>query len=140
MTEPKRPLHLATFLGASAGAYALLLATVTGAQSAADARVAADRGPVFASVEAVARDHDRLEAALGAASAAYGDAAGTYDALGARIAALEEGLGSLETAVTQIQGASNALPARVALPRVSRTVVTGSRPVVHATTGASGRK
>jgi hypothetical protein len=137
MTD-RRPWHLGAFLGLSIGAYAGILAAVTGVQSAADAAVVAARGPGLADAAALAADHDRLERALGVAGDAYGDAAARYEGFAARLAALDARVGDLAAIVAEVEGSASSLPARVSLPSVARSVAPASVPTVHATTGASG--
>ena len=138
MTDARRPAHLVVLLGASAGMYAVSLAGVTALQAATDRAVIDDRAPLDAATTSLAGGHDALESDLDRATRAYGDAAAGYDRLGPRLDAMEESLDALAGSVSQVSGAALALPAHVALPKVTRTVTTRSAPVTHATTGASG--
>lgn len=137
MTD-RRPWHLGAYLGLSIGAYAALLAAVTGVQSVADAAAVAAREPGLAAAAGLAADHDRLERALHAAGDAYGAAATRYEDYVARLAALDDGVGALATIVAEVEGSAASLPARVSLPSVARSVAPAQAPAVHATTGASG--
>ncbi len=138
MTDPRRPYHLGVFLGLSATAYAVFLAGVTGLQAGADGAVVAARAPDLQAAAQVAAEHDQLEAHLESVASAYARAALRYEQLGSGLGDLESSLGDLSAIVSSVQGAARALPARVALPPVSRTVVRVAAPAVHATTGASG--
>lgn len=138
MTERRRPLHVGVFLGLSAGAYALSLAGVTALQAQTEAATTADRSPAAEALAGLAAQHDSLEADAMRAGFAYERATGAYDRVGQALADVETQLGQLATIVQAVDGAARALPNRVALPAVSRTV-TRSRPAtVHATTAASG--
>ena len=138
MTERRRPLHIGVFLGLSAGAYALSLAGVTALQAQAEAATAADRNPTAQALAGLAAQHDSLEADALRASRAYERATSAYDRVSQAQADAEIQLGQLATIVKAVDGAARALPSRVALPAVTRTV-TRSRPaIVHATTAASG--
>jgi hypothetical protein len=138
MTEARRPLHVAVFLGLSAGAYAVSLAGVTALQAQSEAAVLVDRAPTAQAIAEIAAWHDALEATADRASAAYQRAAGAYDTAGQTLADVEAQLSGLADVVGTIQGAAQGLPSRVALPRVSRAATAVSRPTVHATTAASG--
>ncbi len=138
MTDRRRPLHIGVFLGVSAGAYALGLAAVTALQARSEAATVADRAPTEQAIASLATRNDSLEAAALGAVETYEQATGSYDRLGQVMADMEAQLGDLALIVEAVEGAARALPARVALPPVSRTV-TRARPVtVHATTAASG--
>jgi hypothetical protein len=137
MTD-RRPWHLGAYLGLSVGAYAAILAAVTGAQSATDAVVVAARGPAMAAATELAADHDRLERALLAAGDAYAGAAARYDGIASRLAALDSGIETLAATVGEVVGSASSLPTRVSLPSIARSVAPAQAPAVHATTGASG--
>lgn len=137
MTE-RRPLHLAVFLGLSACAYAASLAGVTALQARSEAAVLADRGPTAQAIDRISAAHDLLEGRADRAAAAYARATSGYDAVGRGLVDVEARLSGLADVVGSIQGAARALPARAALPSVSRSVAAVARPVVHATTAASG--
>jgi hypothetical protein len=138
MTDARRPTHLAVLLGASAGIYAASLAGVTALQSSADRAIIDARAPLDAATVSLTGGHDALESDLDRADRAYGDAAARYDRLAPRLDGLETSLDTLAGTVTQVSGAAKALPGRVTLPKVTRTVQTKAAPVTHATTGASG--
>ena len=138
MTETRRPLHVAAFLGLSAGAYAISLAGVTALQAQSEAAVVVDRVPTAEAIAELQTRHDALEASTDRAAAAYARAAGAYDTVGRALTDVETKLSGLAEVVGTIQGAAQGLPSRVALPRVSRAVAAVSAPTVHATTAASG--
>jgi hypothetical protein len=141
MTERRRPYHLGVFLGLSAGAYAACLAGVTALQADADAQLAAARQPGFAAAARLSIANDELAARLDAVATAYSEAAQHYDRVGAGLSDFEAELQRLAAIVSSVQGAAQALPNRVALPSVSRTITRTvvSAPTTHATTGASGK-
>jgi hypothetical protein len=138
MTERRQPLHLAVFLGLSAGAYAVSLAGVTALQARSEAAILADRGPTTQAIDRISAAHDRLEGRADRVAAAFARAAGGYDAVGQGLVEVEANLSALADVVGSIDGAARALPARAALPTVSRSVTAVARPAVHATTAASG--
>ena len=141
-TIERRPWHLGTYLGLSIGAYATVLAAVTGTQASADAALAASRAPAVDEVAEVAAGHDRLEGALDAALDGYAEAADRYTSLARRLAALDHRTATLAATVAEVAGSAAALPERVVLPTLARSVpgapVVVAPPPVHATTGASG--
>ena len=139
MTDARRPAHLVVLLGASAGIYAVSLAGVAALQSATDRAVMEERAPLGAATSTLAGGHDAVETDLERAARGYGDAIASYDRLGPRLDAMETSLDALAGTVSQVSGAARALPGHVALPVVTRTVTTRAAPVIHATTGASGR-
>ena len=115
MTEPRRPIHLAVFLGLSAGAYAVSLAGVTALQSQSEASVLADRTPTVSAIAEISARNDALEAWPGwtRRRAAYQRAAGRLRCGwakpdGCRITA-RSGLADM---VGAIQGAARNLPSR----------------------------
>ena len=138
MTEARRPFHLGVFLGLSAGAYAISLAAVTAFQAQSELVVAADRAPAARAIAELAAGHDTLESRASIAGQAYGRASVAYDAVGRTLSDVEVRLSDLAGVVGEVDGAANALPDRVALPRINRAAATVSRPTVHATTAASG--
>lgn len=138
MTDARRPIHLVVLLGATAGIYAVSLAGVTALQSAADRALIDDGAPLDATTSSLSAGHDAFENDLARAARAYGDAAAGYDRLAPRLDELEISLDTLAGTVAKVSGAAKALPARVALPTVTRTVTTRTAPATHATTGASG--
>jgi hypothetical protein len=139
MTDARRPTHLAVLLGASAGVYAVTLAGVTVLQSATDQALIDARTPVDSATISLSGGHDTLESELDLADRALGEAAERYDRLAPRLDGLETSLDTLAGTVSQVGGAARALPGRVSLPKVTRTVTTRvAAPATHATTGASG--
>ena len=138
MTDPRRPTHLAVLLGASAGIYAVSLAGVTAIQAAADRALIDGRAPLDAATVSLSDGHDTLESDLDRAARAYAEAAARYDRLVPRLDGFETSLDGLAGTVSQVSGAAKALPGRVALPKVTRTVSSKTAPATHATTGASG--
>ncbi len=138
MTDSRRPLHVAIFLGVSAGAYAVSLAGVTALQAQSEAAVLVERVPTAQEIAEIGARHDVLETSAERAAAAYARAASAYDTVGKTLADVETRLTGLADVVGTIQGAAQSLPSRVALPRVSRPATAVSRPTVHATTAASG--
>lgn len=138
MTDARRPVHVGVFLGLSAGAYALSLAGVTALQAQSEAAIAADRVPTAEAISQLAAQNDSLEADAGRARLTYDRAMGAYDRVGQTLAEVEGRLGELAKTVEAVDGAARALPDRVALPQVSRTVTSIKSPTVHATTSASG--
>lgn len=140
MTDARRPLHLAVMVGASTALYAVSMAGVTAIQSNDDRILMLRQSPAQAAVARLRDGHDRLEAEIDRATDAYGRAAGGYDALEPRLSEMEVSLDQLTGRVKTVSGAARALPARVSMPAVSRTVrtITSSRPKTSASTGASG--
>lgn len=138
MTDARRPVHVGVFLGLSAGAYALSLAGVTALQAQSEAAIAADRVPTAEAISQLAAQNDSLEADARRARLTYDRAMGAYDRVGQTLAEVEGRLGELAKTVEAVDGAARALPDRVALPKVSRTVTSIKSPTVHATTSASG--
>jgi hypothetical protein len=138
MTDARRPLHVAAFLGLSAGAYAIGLAGVTALQADSEAMVLLDRVPTERSIAEIVAQHDALETGADRAARSYADAVRGYDTLSGTLAEVEAQLATVADIVGSVQGATAALPTRVVLPRVTRTVTAASQPTVHATTAASG--
>jgi hypothetical protein len=138
VTDARRLLHVGVFIGLSAGVYALSLAWVTALQAQTEVAIAADRVPTADAISQLAAQNDALAANARGAGLAYDRAMGTYDHVGQTMAEVEGRLGELAKTVQAVDGASRALPYRVALPRVNRTVTTIKSPTVHATTSASG--
>lgn len=138
MTEARRPLHVVAYLGLSAGVYAVSLAAVTALQAQSEAAVVTDRAPAAQAIAGLSAANDRLEARAGLIGQTYEQATGAYDRLGQTLADVEAQLAGLADIVGTVNGASLALPDRVALPSITRTVAPVSRPTVHATTAASG--
>jgi len=138
-TEPRHPIHLVVLAGASAGIYAATLAGVAALQAGSDEALIEARAPLAAATTSVSAGLDTIQGALDATAGAYGDAAARYDRLARRLDALETSLDALAGSVSTVTGAAKALPQRVELPRVTRTVSTRVAPATHVTTGASGK-
>lgn len=140
MTTDRWPVHLLILGGLSTGMYALSLAAITGAQSASDAGLQAERAPIRTAADRLTSAHDDLDAALLGASGDYEAAAGRYLDVSARLVELESAIDRLASRVTAVTGAADALPTRVRMPAVSvvASAPKPSKPVVHAKTGASG--
>lgn len=138
MSDGRRPLHVGVFVGLSAGVYALSLAGVTALQARSEATIAADRVPTADAISQVAAQNDILEANAGRAGLAFDQAMSAYDRVGKTLGEIEGRLGELAKTAQAVDGASRALPDRIALPTVNRTVTTIKSPTVHATTAASG--
>jgi len=138
MTDTRRPPHLGVMLGLSTGAYALSLAVVTAFQARTDAAVLNDRAPTADAIARLGAGNDALETRAAAAADAYRHATGAYERVTSTVADVEARLAELAAAVQAVDGAASALPNRVALPRVTRTVNAAAPVVVHATTAASG--
>lgn len=141
MTELRRPVHLAILAGLSASAYAGSLALVAMLQSSSDAALVAERAPVGSAADRLTAGHDRLDAAIAAATRRYGEAAGRYGALASEITGLETALDALATTTASVTNSTTTLPTHVSLPAVQAAprVVRVSAPATQATTGASGR-
>jgi hypothetical protein len=139
---PRRPVHLAVMTGAAAGLYAVSLAGVTALQASTDAHLAGARDPIATAVAGQRTSHDRLEAAVEEAAAAYSEVAGAYATLLETLGDHEGALAALEREIAAAEGSANRLvvPARPALPTVRATVATRAvpRPRANASTGASG--
>lgn len=138
----RRPVHVAVFVGVSAGLYAVSLAGVTALQAGTDSRLAAERAPVAAAVDAMRSSHDALDSDLAGLSARYGDAAAAYQSIADAIAGHEASLVDLAGLVRTVEGSAAALkvPTITRLPAVStRTVYVSSRPATNACTTASGK-
>lgn len=145
MTEPKRPLHLGVFLGLSAGAYASGLAAVTWLQAQSEAALLESRVPAAQAIDVLAAQNDSLASSAQRAGVTYRRATDAYDLVGRTLAEVEAQLADLGGLVGAVDGAVDALPDRVALPRidrapapVGRAPVAVRQPTVHATTAASG--
>lgn len=137
-TEARRPVHLFVLVGASASVYALSLAGVTSLQSAADGALIEARSPIGAAADRVGSSHDDLDAVVSTAAQTYAGAADRYGQLAAQLVEVEAALDALAGRVASVAGAADALPTRISLPRVTVSTPKTSKPVVHATTGASG--
>jgi hypothetical protein len=141
MTDLRRAVHLAVLAGLSASAYAGSLALVAMLQSTADATLVAERVPIRTATDAITASHDRLEAALAAATQRYGQVTDRYAGLVPKIASVEASLDTLATMAAGVTDSTLTLPTHVALPAVQAAprVVRAAAPATQATTGASGR-
>jgi hypothetical protein len=137
MIDGRRPVHLAVLLALSAGAYAVTLAAVTGAQSVADAAQRRLLAPVASGVSSIEFDYGPFEQRLREASDRYTDVAGRYDRIAPRVEDLGAALDALSGSVQQITDTADRLPDRVPLPAVARAP-RAVAPTTHAVTGASG--
>lgn len=131
------PAHVGVLLGLATASYAVSLAGVSAFQSSADAEIAAARAPLGAAVDRTAADHDRLAAALEEATRAYESAAGRSGTLADQLAAVEARIADLAAITHDLDGATRALPTKLALPPIVRSVPSGQRTAVHATSGGS---
>jgi len=138
VAEVRRPLHLVVTVGLSAGAYAAALAGVTALQSSSEQTLVANHAPTVEAIDTLRAEHDRLEARLTAAGAAYNAAAAAYGELTGGLGRFEQGLGALAAQVTKVEGSAMTLPTSVRLPSVGRSSGSTARPATNATTGASG--
>jgi len=142
MTDARRPLHLAVMIGASTALYAASMAGVTAIQSNNDRTLIERQTPAEDAAARLRAGHDRLEAQIQQVADAYTQAAGGYDALTPQLGDMEDSLDRLAGRVQTVSGAAQALPGRISLPTVSRSVtrtVTTSRPKTSSSTGASGK-
>jgi hypothetical protein len=140
MTE--RALHVAVAVGATAGLYAISLASVTTLQAGTDARRAAERAPAAAAVDALRTSQDQTEAALARIEAGLDGASATYGQIADAVAGHEAALRLLGARVAAIEGsaASIRVPTVSRLPAVSsRPVAVAVRPATNACTAASGK-
>jgi len=140
--QARHPVHVAVALGVTAGLYAVSLAGVTALQAGTDGRLAAERAPAAAAVDALRMNHDQEEAELARIAAGYSGAAATYQQIADGIAGHEAALGLLGKRVAAVEGSAASLrvPTYSRLPSVSsRTVYVASRPATHACTNASGK-
>jgi hypothetical protein len=138
MTDRRLPLHIGTFLGVSAGAYALSLVAVTAFQAGSDSAVIATRAPTVQVLAELDAKNESLLNDARRARLAYGQAMTTYRRLGTTLADVDDQIAKLAQTVEKVDGLARALPDHVALPAINRTVRTVTAPTVHATTGASG--
>jgi hypothetical protein len=138
--ERRRPVHLAIFVGLSAGAYAASLAGVTALQAVSVQAVSDGYAPTSDAIDLLKTHHDELEARLQAAAAAYNTAADTYGGVSGSLKAYEEQLQALAKQVTKTKGSAAWVPPTSGgLPSVGRVSATTSKPVSHAKTCASGK-
>ncbi len=136
------PIHVAVTVGVTATLYAVSLAAVTGLQHAGDARLAAERAPASAAVEALQGANDALDADLAVLSAGFSGASDAYRAIADRIGAHESALVSLGKRVAAVEGSASSLsvPTVSRLPALSsRTVAVAPKPMSNACTNASGK-
>lgn len=139
MTERRLPVHIAVLVGASTAAYAISLAGTTAMQSSADQALLLARAPSLEAAARISDGNDRLEADIASSTAAYAGSAAHFAELSTDLTALDMSLEAYAGRMAKVSGAVRALPARVSLPRVSRSVTsTSSKPRVAASTGASG--
>ena len=136
--ERPRPLHLAVLVGASAGIYAMSLGTVAALQSATDRAVIDARAPLDRAIRDLAATNAGLTAGLDRVAHADDGLSSAYDRVGPLLGTAETTLDALSASVARISGIAGALPDRVALPAVPRTVVSRATSPAHATSGASG--
>ena len=136
------PVHLAVFVGLTAGAYSVALAGVTALQSAADRELVSSNAPAADALTMLAVEHDRLEARLSTAGSTYGTTAAAYSDITAQLIRLEAELGKLATQVKKVEGTASWVPPVVRMPSVSSSVPhaarPASRPASNGSTGASG--
>ena len=141
-TATRRPIHVAVTVGVTASLYAVSLAGVTALQHDSDARLAAERAPASAAVEALQGANDALDADLAVLSAGFSGTSDAYRAIADRIGAHESALASLGKRVAAVEGSTSSLsvPTVSRLPAVSsRTVAVAPKPVSNACTNASGK-
>ena len=133
---------MAVTVGVTASLYAVSLAGVTALQHAGDARLAAERAPASAAVEALRGANDALDADLAVLGPGYAGASAAYRTLADRIGAHESALASLGKRVDAVEGSASSLsvPTTSRLPALSsRSVAVAARPVSNACTNASGK-
>jgi hypothetical protein len=139
MTDKRRPIHLAVVTGISAGAYAAALAGVTALQATNDRQLSEWNAPARDAIAAIAAGHNRLEARLTEARAAYDSAAAAYADAVDRMTGVETRLGNLASQVRKVEGSAAWVPPVVRLPSVSGSdVAPRSKPASNGSTGASG--
>jgi hypothetical protein len=135
----RRPVHLAVVAGISAGAYAVSLAGVTALQAAGDRQLSESNAPAQDAISSISVEHDRLDARLTGARAAYDSAAAAYADAVDRMAGVEARLGSLAQQVRKVEGSAAWVPPVVRLPSVSRSAAAPrAKPASNGSTGASG--
>jgi hypothetical protein len=137
-TEVRRPVHLAVVAGISAGAYAVSLAGVTALQAAGDRQLSEWNAPAGDAIASISAEHDRLDARLTGAWAAYDAAAAAYAAAADRMTGVETRLGSLARQVKKVEGSAAWVAPALRLPSVSRAAAPKSKPASNGSTGASG--
>jgi hypothetical protein len=135
--RPRLPTHIGIMLGVSTAAYSVALAGVAASQARDEAATAAAQAPTLSALDHIVATNDDLSNRLGRSGSDYSALAKAYVDAGGRLADLEAALANLSGAVVEINGVSQALPATIPLPALSRAVG-GSVPATHSTTGASG--
>jgi hypothetical protein len=144
MSEPRRPLHLVVVVGLSAAAYAATLAGVTALQATSDRELVAANAPAADMLALLTAEHDRLEARMADAAAAYDAAASAYTDIGPTLTAMEQRLAKLAAQVKAVEGSAAWTPPPVRLPAVSRNSGSGGgaaaapKPTPNGGTGGSG--
>ena len=139
VADRRFPAHVAILVGASTAIYAISLAGVTALQSNTDQALILARTPGVEAVARIGDGHDRVQVEIARSTGAYADSAARFDDLAAGLSTLDATLDSYAGRTAVVSGAARALPARVSLPTVSRTVTsTSAKPRVKAATGASG--
>ncbi|MDP9483510.1 MAG: hypothetical protein M3P84_09835 [Chloroflexota bacterium] len=140
MSEVRRPVHLAVGAGISAGAYAAALAGVTAMQATSDRQLSEWNGPARDAISSISAEHDRLDARLTGARAAYDSAVTAYTDAVDRMTGFESRLRNLARQVNKVEGSAAWNPPVVRLPSVSRNAAAApkSKPASNGSTGASG--
>jgi hypothetical protein len=108
-TATRRPIHVAVTVGVTASLYAVSLAGVTVLQHDSDARLAADRGPASAAVDALRSANDAADADLAGLVSGYAGASAAYRAIADRIGAHESALAALGQRVATAEGSAASL-------------------------------
>jgi len=134
---PRLPTHIGILFGVSTAAYAVAVAGVAASQARDEAASAVAQAPTLSALHNIIATNDALAGRLGRSVSDYSALAQAYADAGGRLADLEAALTTLSGAVVEINGVSQALPATIPLPAVSRAVG-GAVPATHSTTGASG--
>jgi hypothetical protein len=133
---------VAVAFGVTAGVYAVSLAGVTALQAGTNNRLAAERAPAAAAVDALRASRDQTEVELARIAAGFDVTAASYRHVADDIAAHEAALTMLGERVAAVEGSAAALrvPAVSRLPTISsRTVYVSARPATNACTAASGK-
>ena len=139
--EGRRPVHLAIFIGLSAGAYAVSMAGVTALQAATVQAESDGYAPTSDAIDLLKTQHDELETRLRIATDAYNTAAGTYGNVSDSLKAYEQQLQALAKQVTKTKGSAAWVPPAGGggLPSVGRASASSSKPASNAKTCASGK-
>jgi hypothetical protein len=138
-TEVRHPVHLAVVAGISAGAYAVSLAGVTALQAAGDRQLSEWNAPAADAIASISAEHDRLDARLTGARAAYDSAAAAYADAVDRMTGVETRLGGLAGQVKKVEGSAAWVAPVIRLPSVSRSAAAPkAKPASNGSTGASG--